>query len=322
MAARRSAHTLAAFLAAAALTLAGCSADSDGGSSAGQDKAAVKEDSARAGADEGESLTEEDASAADEGKPGAKASAAPVVSPSHIIRTASLTVQVEDVTKSLAAARAAAENAGGYVGDETTTRDEDDAEHTEVVLRVPVERYDSVLAALQGAGKLLERSSKAEDVTDQVVDVASRVQSQRASVARVRELMDRATSLSDIVSLEGELSRRQADLESLLARQASLKDRTSLATITLSLTRTPPKESTGGDDDPGVLDALSGGWDAFVTGLRWVAVALAATLPFLVVAALLFALWRRLARRVLPAPASTPAAALPAHPEGGEEPRP
>ncbi|MET8974986.1 DUF4349 domain-containing protein [Streptomyces sp. NPDC004539] len=309
MPARRSAHALAAFLAAVALALAGCSAGGDSGS-AGQDKAAAKEDSARGGTGSGPS--------------GVRASTPPKAAVSSIIRTAAIGVQVKDVSKALAAARTAAEDAGGYVGDETTTRDEDDAEHTEVVLRVPVERYDDVLSALQGAGKLLNRTSKAEDVTDQVVDVASRVQSQRASVARVRELMDRATSLSDVVSLEGELSRRQADLESLLAQQASLKDRTSLATITLTLTQTPPK-APAEDDDPGVLDALSGGWHAFVSVLRWIVVVLAAALPFLALGALLVALWRRVLRPLLPAASSTPAARpapLPAHPESDGESRP
>ena len=70
----------------------------------------------------------------------------------------------------------------------------------------------------------------------------SRIKTQRASVARIRELMDQATKLSDVVTLEGELSSRQADLESLLAQQTSLKDRTSLATITLSLSETAGEE--------------------------------------------------------------------------------
>jgi hypothetical protein len=298
MPARRSAHALAAFLAAVALALAGCTAGGDAGSTS-QDKAAVKEGAAK-----------EDAGAAPgatgPGPSGAKASTPPKAAASHIIRTATVSVQVKDVAKALDAARTAAVDAGGYVGDETTTRDEEDAEHTEVVLRVPVERYDAVLADLQGTGKLLERTSKAEDVTDQVVDVASRVQSQRASVARVRELMGRARSLSDVVSLEGELSRRQADLESLLAQQASLKDRTSLATITLTLSQTPPKAPEKADDDPGVLDALSGGWDAFVTALRWIVMVLAAILPFLLAAAVLAIVWWRLVRpRRTPRPAAT-----------------
>jgi len=307
----RSAHALAAFLAAVALALAGCSAGGDAGS-ASQDKAAAKE-----GAEQKEGAVQEDTArgATGSGPSGTKASAPPKTVASNVIRTATLGVQVPDVPKALAAARTAAEDAGGYVGDETTSRDEDDAEHTEVVLRVPVARYDDVLTALQGSGKLLNRSSKAEDVTDQVVDVASRVQSQRASVARVRELMDRATSLSDVVSLEGELSRRQADLEALLSRQASLKDRTSLATITLSLTRTPPKEHAEKDDDPGVLDALFGGWGAFMSVLRWIVVVLAALLPFLLLGAALALVWWYLVRpRRAPRPAVAAGAGLPGFP--------
>ena len=72
-----------------------------------------------------------------------------------------------------------------------------------VVLRVPQEKYDAVLAELAGAGKLLSRKADAEDVTDQVVDVESRIATQRASVNRVRALMDRAVKLSDVVTLEG-----------------------------------------------------------------------------------------------------------------------
>ncbi|MET7326288.1 DUF4349 domain-containing protein, partial [Streptomyces sp. NPDC005549] len=256
---------------------------------------------------------------------GADASAPPKLAPAHLIRTVSLSVQVRDTSEALDAARTATENAGGYVGDESTTRDAEGHERTEVTLRVPVERYEDVLDELEGAGKLLRRDAKAEDVTDQVVDVDSRVKSQRASVARVRELMDRATKLSDVVSLEGELSTRQAELEALLARQAALKDRTSLATVTLSLSETPVKheEKKKEDDDPGFMDALAGGWDAFVTMLRWVAVVLGAVLPFAAVAALLTLLWlrvvrRRLPRRPAPAPAPAPAAPRGEAAPGGE----
>ncbi|MGZ3118421.1 DUF4349 domain-containing protein [Streptomyces sp. H62] len=314
-AARRStppARALAGLLLAAALVLTGCSgsgADSDAG---GDAKAAAPQEGARA-----EGGAEDRAGAAGGGADGARATAPPQLAPAHVIRTASLTVQVEDAPKALTAARAATEDAGGYVGDETTTRDEEGHERTRVVLRVPVERYEEVLEELEGAGKLLERRAKAEDVTDQVVDVDSRVTSQRASVARVRELMDRATKLADVVTLEGELSTRQAELEALLARQAALKDRTSLATLTLSLSETPV-ERADEDEDPGFTDALAGGWDAFVTMLRWLAVALGAVLPFAVVAALLVLLWLRvlrprLPRRAAPVPAA-PAAGVPAAP--------
>ncbi|MFD6288778.1 DUF4349 domain-containing protein [Streptomyces sp. NPDC060205] len=283
---------LSALLLSGALALTGCTASDDGGSDSSAGDKAADSDARDAGAG-----AAAEGSAADSGADGSKGrKAAPVPGPAvHIIHTASLTVQVKDVPKSLAEARTVVENAGGLVGDETTDRDSEGRERSRVVLRVPAEKYEEVRTELEGSGKLLDLKAKAEDVTEQVVDVDSRVKTQRASVARIRELMDRASKLSDVVTLEGELSSRQADLESLLAQQASLKDRTSLATITLSLSETPVKKAAE-DDDPTFADALGGGWDAFVSMFRWIALALGAVLPFLVGAALLLFLWVRFLR--------------------------
>ncbi|MFF3916252.1 DUF4349 domain-containing protein [Streptomyces sp. NPDC001852] len=313
MPAPRSAHAraLAGILLAASLALAGCggAGDSGGGASA---KSAAHGADAAAGP-----------GTADHTKPAPKA---PLVPQNAIIRTASLTLQVKDVPKALDQARTTAEGAGGYVGRESTSRDADGREHTQVVLRVPSAEYDTVLAGLQSEGGLIDRTAQAEDVTDQVVDVDSRVRSQRASVDRIRALMGRATKLGDVVALEGELSTRQADLESLLARQASLKDRTSLAAITLSLSAKPVRKAAG-DHSPGVVDALSGGWHVFVTLLRWIVLALGAALPFAACAAASALLWRRvvrprLPRRPKPAAAMTALGPLPSArpaPESSEE---
>lgn len=280
----RPVQVLAGLLLASALALSGCSdsGDSSTAGDAGGAKAVAPDTAQREGAS---------------GSGNAKdTKSVPKLTASSIIRTASLSVRVKDVPKALDEARTTTENAGGFVGNESTTRDGQGHERTRVVLRVPTDKYDEVLADLEGAGKLLDRTAKAQDVTDQVVDVESRITSQRASVARVRELMDRATKLSDVVQLEGELSTRESDLEALLAQQASLKDRTSLATITLSLSQTPVAKAAAKDDTPGFVDAVAGGWHVFVTMLRWIALSLGAVLPFAAVAALALFVWLRLVR--------------------------
>lgn len=311
----RTVQALSAVLLAAALALTGCSAgsgdDNDSGKAAGS---AARDEAAQSGDKDDKGFG---GGAAD--KSGRKEP--PKLNGTHIIRTATLTVRVEDVPKALDQARAAATDAGGVVGDETTDRDGRGHERSRIVLRVPQDQYEEVLKSLEGTGKLIERKAKAQDVTDQVVDVESRVKSQRASVARVRELMDKATKLSDVVTLEGELSTRQSELEALLAQQSSLKDRTSMSTITLSLSETAVKKADA-DDDPTFVDALSGGWSAFVTMLRWLAVAIGAVLPFVAVAALLFLLWQRLVRPRMPRRTAVAAApAVPAAParEGDDD---
>ncbi|MFJ2295162.1 DUF4349 domain-containing protein [Streptomyces sp. NPDC087894] len=255
-------------------------------------------------------------------KPAAGASSAPDPGSAvavHVIRTATLAIEVRSVPKAVAAARSTAEGAGGLVADETTERVDDTHDMSRLVLRVPQARYDEVLRGLTGSGKLLSRTSNAKDVTGQVVDVESRIATQRASVARVRDLMDKAEKLTDVVTLEGELSSRQADLESLLAQQASLKDRTTLATVTLELSEPEGRGDGSEEEGTGFLDALRGGWDAFVTMLRWIAVAIGATAPFLAAAALLVLLWRLLRGR-LPRRRKTPSERVPEAPEAPEPP--
>ncbi|MEB8343041.1 DUF4349 domain-containing protein [Streptomyces endophyticus] len=283
---RRPLALLAAALFALALALTGCSAGGDDGGS----KSAADADS------KGAAKSDLGAGGGSSGSADQQAKKPPKLTGVHVIRTAHLSVRVKDVPDALDKARTAAEDAGGMVGDETTDRDGHGHERSRVTLRVPQESYEDVLDQLAGSGRLLERNVTAKDVTDQVVDVESRIKSQRASVARVRELMDRAEKLSDVVTLEGELGTRQSELEALLAQQDSLKDRTSLATITLRLTETPSNVTTA-DDDPGILDALSGGWNAFVTALKWIGIALAAVLPFATLLGVLVYLFIRFVRR-------------------------
>ncbi|MFG3349352.1 DUF4349 domain-containing protein [Streptomyces sp. NPDC048018] len=285
---RRERTAAAAALLTASLVLTGCAAGADDtrgdakGLSAGRSGYAGPEAASDGAAD----------TASGAGRTTAPQPRTPVAVRQHVIRTAELAVEVRDAAKATAAARRAAANAGGHVENETTERIDDTHVTSRLVLRVPQERYDAVLAELTGAGKLLSRKADAKDVTGQVVDVESRIATQRASVARVRALMDRATRLSDVVTLEGELSRRQADLESLLAQRSALGDRTSMATITLQLTEPETAPAAEDSDRPGLLDALSGGWAALVAAAAWILVVLAALAPWLAVAALAYAVWR------------------------------
>ncbi|MGW2281396.1 DUF4349 domain-containing protein [Streptomyces sp. NPDC001770] len=297
------------------LAVAGCGANDGGGTSesASDSKAAgVRAEGSGAEIADGSGTSGGTGPAAG-GKADGKAADKVTATAAHVIRTTEMSIEVKSVPKAVAAARSAAEGSGGLVESESTERVDDVHDASHLVLRVPEDRYEDVLKRLTGAGRLLSRTSEAKDVTDQVVDVESRVATQRASVDRVRALMEKAERISDVVALEGELSSRQADLESLLAQRASLADRTSLATITLDLNE-PDTSAAADDDDPGFWDAVTGGWDAFVTTLRWIAMAIGATAPFLAAVALLLVVWRMAVRR-----RRVPEAVAPAVADGREE---
>ncbi|MGW6709116.1 DUF4349 domain-containing protein [Streptomyces sp. NPDC054956] len=280
---------MAALSLTGALALAGCAAGGD-------DKAARADAAApleREAAGQGPAAAP---AASGAGAPSSEKGQAQAPVRTQIIRTATLSVETADAQKATAGARTAAENAGGYVGNESTKRASDGAMTSTVTLRVPGDRFDGVLAAMEGSGKLLDRKVEAQDVTQKVADVDSRVKSQQASVARVREMMEKASGLGEVVTLEAELSRRQSDLESLLAQQTALKDQTSLGTITLTFSEPAKPEEKKAEKKkagPGFLDALAGGWHAFAKLLQALSMALAAASPFLLTGAALLAGFRQ-----------------------------
>ena len=59
------------------------------------------------------------------------------------------------------------------------------------------------------------RSVQTQDVTESLVDVESRLVTQQASVDRVRALLAKANTIGEVVSIESELTKREADLDSL-----------------------------------------------------------------------------------------------------------
>ncbi|TKA06456.1 DUF4349 domain-containing protein [Actinacidiphila oryziradicis] len=296
---RRPFAALAAVLITASLALAGCSGGSSSGGSADSKAAAGRQAAPAAAGTAGAGSTGSGT------KTDSKTSS---LAQSYIVRTATLTVQANNVADALAQARTLVAGAGGYVGDENTSLDSKGLQHSRLQLRVPPDTYDRVLGDLAGLGRLLGRTVSAQDVTEQVVDVQSRIKTQQASVARVRELMNRATKISDIVSLEGQLSTREADLESLQAQQASLKERTGMATVTLVLTEPAAKPASAKPKAAdgfwaSVGNALTGGWHAFYVALRGVLMALAAVLPFAALGLAGWFVYRAVRKR------------LPAHPE-------
>jgi hypothetical protein len=138
-----------------------------------------------------------------------------------------------------------------------------------------------------------------------VADVDARLRSAEASLARVRALLTRAESIADVVALEGELARRQADLEALQARQRVLDDQTAQATVTVALVE---RDATiPGDEDSGFLAGLSAGWDAFASATVVGLTVLGAVLPFAAFAAVIgLAVWVvvRRSRRHAPGPSA------------------
>jgi hypothetical protein len=235
---------------------------------------------------------------------------AAAASAAKLVRSAWLGIQVTDLTVAAAKVRAIATTAGGQVLSEnvvTTSAPRDISgelgdvkvppvgpSEARVVLGVPSDKLDGVLTELSRIGTVSYRSSQTQDVTDTYVDTKARVATMEAGVDRLRALLAKATSLEQIITLESELTRRQADLDALRARLADLDQRVAQSEVTVTLWTSDVEPV---DDDDGFTAALRGAWDAFLSSLAVIFTGLAVLLPWLVIVLLVVVVARRVLRR-------------------------
>jgi Domain of unknown function (DUF4349) len=230
-----------------------------------------------------------------------------------IIYTGEMALRVSSVDESANQLVALAAGADGYVSADERSIDAGRSSAL-VTVRVPADKFDTTLAAIGRLGTEESRKISSQDVTAQAVDLDSRVKTQQASVDRIRALLAQAKSIADITSVEGELTRREADLESLKAQLAALSDQAALSSITVNLLGpqavAPPKPKA----KRGFLHGLSGGWHAFLAFLSVLLTVIGAVLPFAVAfgvpaAAVIWYLRRR--ARLHPRPARAPVPVAP-----------
>lgn len=276
------------------VALGACSSSGDAGSASGGDSAARPAAAGAGGAGGGSA---EVASVADEGR-----AAAPAIEQQKVISTGNVQLRADDVGQAVFDVRKVVDEYAGTISeDDTETDDDGEPLRSRMVLRIPTEAFADAMDQLEKVATLVSSKRQSADVTTEVLDMDVRVQAQRSSIERIQVLFDNATSIKDVVSIEGELSRRQADLASLEAQQRYLADRTAMSMITLSVERTDQDDTRTDRRDSGFLAGLSGGWRALRGFLVAAATVAGALLPWLVLALLLavpgWAVARRVARR-------------------------
>ncbi|GHH37025.1 DUF4349 domain-containing protein [Lentzea cavernae] len=193
----------------------------------------------------------------------------------QLVRTADVDLRSDDVLKAIGQVKDRARAVGGFAGQENSTK-----KSGSVTVRVPSSELDKLVQDLANVGEVTRSEVKSQDVTDQMVDVESRIATQKASVERLRALFERAGSTSEVAQVESELTKRQAELESMQRRSESLKGQVAMATLTVDVATTPiaPPE----EEKVGFLGALAGGWNALVAVTGVILIGLGAMLPFVV----------------------------------------
>ena len=197
--------------------------------------------------------------------------------------------------------------AGEVESKESQTDKQGEVIRSRMVLRIPTAQFIAAMDDLSITAQLLNNNSSTADVTTEVLDKDIRIKIQRDSIDRIALLLDRAQNIRDIVSIEAQLSRRQADLATLEQKQRYLADQTAMSTVTVSIQQTPEakKEPKEERDTAGFFVGLADGWDALKGLSADASTAVGAVLPFALVAGVIgLPIWTvlRRRRRAMPLP--------------------
>ena len=245
----------------------------------------------------------------------------------QLILNASIALEVKDVRAAYEGVQNAAAAEGALVtaasleaGPVRAADTQPNYGHATLVLRVPQERFRAVRQRLLAVapelgGKVLRADISSEDVTEEYVDLKSRLNHWRSQETQLLEIMRQARRIPDILSVRDQLSDVQQEIERITGRLRFLASRVDLSTITVDIYQKgkaprpvqPTIASTWRDAGKTVAATCMRSLRDVVYLLGLIGAGVIYLLPFAIIAGIVYAIVRSARRKArAPASASTP----------------
>ena len=152
-----------------------------------------------------------------------------------IIKDATLGLLVQDTDTAIDRVTGVTVEFDGFILDSRTWY-QDDYKYATLVLRLPVQFFEQALQRLRGIALKVENETvSGQDVTDQYVDLQSRLRNLEATEARIRGFLDKASDVEEALQVNRELSQIEEQIESIKGRLTFLAERSAMSTITVDL---------------------------------------------------------------------------------------
>lgn len=147
---------------------------------------------------------------------------------------ASVSIEVDSIQGAASRVQTIAENLGGFV-ERLSTSGGSSFPRSDMVVKVPQERFNTAMDFIEGLGHVQHRSLGSEDVTEQHLDLTARLAIYHKEEQSLTSLMERSSSVAELLSVERELARVRSNIERAQNQLDLLRQRVDLATIQVSL---------------------------------------------------------------------------------------
>jgi hypothetical protein len=166
---------------------------------------------------------------------GADAATVPPALPRKIIYNAQVTLVVDSVTTVGDQLAKLVKDAGGYISETDLSSLAHVARTATWKIRVPVERFETFLAAVSRLGELQRHHVDSQDVTQEFFDTEAHIAVKKEEEKRLLELLAKSTGkLADILAVEKELSRVRGEIEGMQGRLKYLAAYSAMSTVTIT----------------------------------------------------------------------------------------
>ncbi len=143
-----------------------------------------------------------------------------------LIHNGALTIGATQPEEAVVQARSIAQRLGGYAQEMTLNS---------ITLRVPGDRFEETLDQLAQLGTVIDRSVKAQDVTEAYADLELRLKSRQAMLERYRQMLARAEGMDDMLKLEKAIVELEVEIEQLQAQLRNLANQVVFSRIDLEV---------------------------------------------------------------------------------------
>lgn len=135
-----------------------------------------------------------------------------------IIMDGNVTIETYNFDESIQAIDLLIESAEGFAESRTVRGKSNHSRalrYAEYTIRVPAEKFDSVMRDMSTIGTVLESNSSGTDITEQYADLETRIRTLKVQEETLLDILSKATKLEDVITLEGKLSEVRYEIESI-----------------------------------------------------------------------------------------------------------
>ena len=155
-----------------------------------------------------------------------------------IIKEASLRFETSDLNETFSQIQKAIASNKGTVLNDTEGKNYDNVSRV-LRVKVPSQNFDSFINAVsKGVSYFDEKVITAEDVTEQYIDLNSRLKTKKKLEERYLQILQKAVKISEILEIEKQLSAIREEIEAKEGQLKYLQSRVSESTITIEFYKT------------------------------------------------------------------------------------